>query len=121
MSVAAGSRQHFAPSGETDNLDPQRGFLVDLAMQGGVQRFAELDPAAGQRIEALGRRPRAPRQQDLVVSKDRSTDGKLGMRWLDGGRRGHQSMIRKRGSRFSGKIMLKQSDEIMIRYNRIMI
>ena len=30
-------------------------------------------------------------------------------------------MIRKSGNRFSGKIMLKQRDEIMIRFNRIMI
>src|SRR5882757_3765080 len=95
MSVAAGSRQHFAPSGEANNLDPQRGFLVDFAMQGGVQRFAEFDPAAGQRIETLRRRPRAPHQQDLAVAKDRRADRKLGMRRLDGGRRAHQSMIRK--------------------------
>jgi hypothetical protein len=30
-------------------------------------------------------------------------------------------MIRKSGNRFSEKIMLKQRDEIMIRFNRIMI
>jgi len=30
-------------------------------------------------------------------------------------------MIRKGGNRFSEKIMLKQRDEIMIRFNRIMI
>jgi len=30
-------------------------------------------------------------------------------------------MIRKSGNRFSDKIMLKQRDEIMIRFNRIMI
>ena len=30
-------------------------------------------------------------------------------------------MIRKGGNRFSEKIMLKQSDEIMIRFDRIMI
>jgi len=30
-------------------------------------------------------------------------------------------MIRKSGNRFSEKIMLKQSDEIMSRFNRIMI
>jgi hypothetical protein len=36
---------------------------------------------------------------------------------------GFQSMIRKSGNRFSEKIMLKlkQRDEIMIRFNRIMI
>jgi hypothetical protein len=30
-------------------------------------------------------------------------------------------MIRKSGNRFSEEIMLKQRDEIMIRFNRIMI
>ena len=30
-------------------------------------------------------------------------------------------MIRKSGNRFSEKIMLKQSDEMMIRFNRIII
>jgi hypothetical protein len=30
-------------------------------------------------------------------------------------------MIRKSGNRFSDKIMLKQGDEIVIRFNRIMI
>ena len=30
-------------------------------------------------------------------------------------------MIRKSGNRFSEKIMLKQRDEIMIRFNRIII
>jgi hypothetical protein len=30
-------------------------------------------------------------------------------------------MIRKSGNRFSEKIMLKQGDEIMIRFNRIVI
>jgi hypothetical protein len=54
-------------------------------MQRRVQRFAEFDPAAGQRIEAAGWRPRAPHQQNLVVAKDRRADGKLGMRWLDHG------------------------------------
>jgi hypothetical protein len=90
MPAAAGSRQHLAPSGEADNLDFQRGFLVDFAMQRRMQRFAEFDPAAGQRIKALGRRSRAPHQQDLVAAKDRRADGKLGMRRLEGGRHGTQ-------------------------------
>ena len=48
-------------------------------MQRGVQGFAKFDPAAGQRIKPVGWRSRAPHQQDLVVTEDRSTDGKLGM------------------------------------------
>ena len=53
MATASGLRQHLAPSGKADNLDFKGGFLVDLAMQGRIQRFAEFDPAAGQRVETL--------------------------------------------------------------------
>ena len=95
MPAAAGSRQHLAPAGEVDDLDFQPGFLVDLAMQGGVQRFAEFDPAAGERIEAFAGRARAAHQQDLAVAKDRGADGELGMGWLGGG---DQGVIRKSGS-----------------------
>ena len=84
MPAAAGSRQHLAPSGEADDLDLQPGFLVDLAMQRRVQRFAEFDPAAGQRVKALARRAGAPHQQDLAVAKDRGADGELGVGRLDG-------------------------------------
>ena len=87
MAAAGGSRQHLAPAGEADDLDFQRGFLVDLAMQGGMQGFAEFDPAARQRIKALGRRTRAAHQQDLVVAEDRRADGQLGMGGLDGASR----------------------------------
>ena len=44
--AARGSRHHLAPSGEADDLDPERGFLIDFAMERGMQRFAEFDPAA---------------------------------------------------------------------------
>ena len=57
-------------------------------MQRGVQRFAEFDPAARKRIEALGRRARAAHQQNPVVAEDRGTDGELGMGGLDGSRDG---------------------------------
>ena len=91
--AAASSRQHLAPAGEADNLDFQRGFLSDLAMQGGVQRFAEFDTAARQRIETLGRRARAPHQQNPVAAKDRGADGELGTLRLDEGRRRHQWLM----------------------------
>src|SRR5258708_28570017 len=48
-------------------------------MQGRLQRFAEFDPAAGQRVKTPGRRPRAPYQEDPVVAKDRGADRELGM------------------------------------------
>jgi hypothetical protein len=86
MPATRRSRHHLAPSGEVDDLDFQAGFLIDFAMQGRVQGFAEFDPAAWQRIKALGRRSRAPDQQDFSIAKDRRADGKLGMRWLNSGR-----------------------------------
>src|ERR1700694_1885333 len=44
MPAPLGLRQHLAPPGELQNLDSKPGFLVDLAMQRRVQRFAEFDP-----------------------------------------------------------------------------
>src|SRR5258708_24360472 len=60
MTAAGGARQHLAPAGKAYDLDLQPGFLVDLALQRGMQGFTEFDAAAGQRIEALRRRSRAP-------------------------------------------------------------
>ena len=48
MPAATRGRQHFAPSREARDFDPQRGFLIDLAIQSRVQRFAEFDAASGQ-------------------------------------------------------------------------
>ena len=78
------SRQHLAKAGQTQNLDSQAGFLIDLAMKRRLQRFAEFDPAAGERVEALARRAGAPDQQDPAVAKDRGADGELRMGRLDG-------------------------------------
>src|SRR6516164_642181 len=75
---AACSRQHLAPAGKSYNLDAKRGLLVDLAVQGRVQGFSELDAATRQRIEAPGRRARAPHQEDLAVAEDRGADRELG-------------------------------------------
>src|SRR6185369_17291957 len=60
-----------------DDLDCKPGFLIHLAHQGLVQRFAELDPAAGQRIEPLGGRAGAAGQKylaqfDMMVSTSAS-------------------------------------------------
>src|SRR5205085_10764829 len=78
-------RQYLAPAGEPDDLDLQPGLFVDLAVQRRVQGFAELDPAARQRIEAFGRRAGAAHQQDLVITEDRAADGELGYRgWTEG-------------------------------------
>src|SRR5580698_10883591 len=55
-----------------------------------MQRFAEFDPAAGQRVKSLARRACPPHQQDLVVAKDRRTDGKLRVCRLDQGSHGGQ-------------------------------
>jgi len=84
MSVAGGSWQHFAPSGEANNLDPQCGFLVDFAVQGGCAAIRRIRP--GRR--AANRNPspadRARRTSRICVAKDRRADRKLGMRRLDG-------------------------------------
>ncbi len=93
MPVAGGGRNHLAPAGKADDLDFERGFLIDFAMQGGVQRLAEFDPAAGPCLAALGGRSRAAHQQNPVVAKDRGADGKLGMRRLVGGRHGGQCIM----------------------------
>src|SRR5580700_8644795 len=53
--MAAGvARQHLAPAGQSRDLYSEPGFLVDLAKQGGMQGFAEFDPAARQGVKALG-------------------------------------------------------------------
>src|ERR1700712_5161790 len=88
--AALGGRQHLAPSGELQNFDSKPGFLVDLAMQRRVQRFAEFDPAAGERVKALARRAGTANQQNLAVAKDRAADGKLGTGRL---KRGNQRVI----------------------------
>ena len=77
MTAAGGPGQHLAPAGKARDLNLEPGFFIDLAMQRGMQGLAEFDPAARQRIEALGRRSRAPYQQDLVVANDGGADRKL--------------------------------------------
>src|SRR5206468_1596054 len=69
------------PAGQVQNLYTQAGFLVDLAMQRCMQRFAEFDPAARERIKPLARRARAADQQNLAIAKDRGADGELGAGW----------------------------------------
>src|ERR1700688_123232 len=44
--AACGSWHYLAPAGEAHDIDLERGFLVDLAMQRRVQRFAEFNPSA---------------------------------------------------------------------------
>ena len=82
------TRRSPKPSGEAGDLDSQARFLVDLAMQSGVQRFAEFDPAAGQRIKSLAGRAGAPHQQHLVVAEDRGTNGELWALWVFNGGHG---------------------------------
>ncbi len=48
---------------EGDDLGAQADFFVKLAKGGLAQGLADLDAAARQRVEALQRRPRAPRDQ----------------------------------------------------------
>jgi hypothetical protein len=50
-----------------------------------MQGFAELDPAAGERIEALARRAGAANQEDFSIAENRTADGELGTDRLDKG------------------------------------
>ena len=77
MAAAGRGGQHLAPAGKARDLDSEPGFFIDLALQRGMQGFAEFDPAAGQRIEALGRRSCAPHQENFVVAKDGRADREL--------------------------------------------
>ena len=63
-----------------------------------MQGFAEFDPAAGERVEALAGRAGAADQQDLAVTEDRAADGELGAGRLD---RGSQGVIRYAGNLLS--------------------
>src|SRR5260221_11829404 len=115
MPAATGGRQHLAPAGQAQDFDFQSSFLVDLAMQRGVQRFAEFDPAAGQRVESPGRRAGAADQQNLAVAKDRAADRELGTGWLDGG---GQGVMPKSGNRFFGPDHASSTSEGLIRRER---
>ena len=53
-----------------------------------MQRSAEFDPAAGERVKALAGRAGAADQQDLAVAEDRAADGELGAGRLDGEAKG---------------------------------
>src|SRR5258708_959031 len=79
MAAGGGARAHLAPACQAYDLHLPPRFLVDLALQRGMQGFTEFDRAAGQRIEALGRRSRAPHQENLVVAKDGRADRELRM------------------------------------------
>ena len=79
VAAAARARQHLAPAGQRDDVDLEARFLVDLARQRNMQRFAKLDAAARQRPEAVARRFRALEQQHLAVSENHGADGELRM------------------------------------------
>ena len=80
MPAAAGSRHHLAPAGEANDLDFQRGFLIDFAVQGGVQRFAEFDnitSAMTSILTAVGTAMREARQD-----KTRATLAEQATGWV---------------------------------------
>ncbi len=95
MPAALGTRHDLAPRGEINDLDLERGFLANLAMQGGVEGFAKFDPAARQRIKTPGRRSGAAHQQDFAIAENCRADGKLRVGGLKEGRQG---MIPKSGN-----------------------
>jgi hypothetical protein len=54
-------------------------------VQRAMQRFAEFDPAAGERVKTPGGRAGAADQEDLAVTEDRAADSELGTSRLDRG------------------------------------
>ncbi len=76
------ARDGLAKADQLDRRDIERGFLADFADHGLFQRFAELDAAAGQRIEAMGRRPRPAHDQHPAVAEYGGADGEIRPRWI---------------------------------------
>ena len=76
---AAGSivNDRLAKADQLDRLDRQRGLLADFADYRLLQRFAQLNAAARQRIETMRRRPCPPRDQHPPVVEDRGADGEV--------------------------------------------
>ncbi len=64
--------EHFTASNFT-----ARDLAISAYEAADVGLRAEFDPAAGQRIEALGRRSCAPHQENFVVAKDGRADREL--------------------------------------------
>jgi hypothetical protein len=83
MPAALSRRHDFTPGGKACDLDCQRGFLGDLAMERGVKGFTEFDATAGQRVKSLRWRARTPHHQHLALAENRRTDRKLGTGWKE--------------------------------------
>ncbi len=62
-------------SGQRHRGDIERGLLLDLAHDGLFQRFAGLDHAAGQGVDAERRLAGAAHDQHLAVAQDCGADG----------------------------------------------
>ena len=56
-------------AGEDDRLDGKAGLLANLADDRLLQSLAEFDDAAGERVEAVRRRPRPADDQHASVAK----------------------------------------------------
>ena len=69
----AGDR--LAIAGKPDRLDLERGLLLHFADDRFLQRLAEFDHAAGQGVDAVGGRARAPHDQHPAVADDRGAHG----------------------------------------------
>ncbi len=76
------ARDGLAEADETHRLDGERGFLADFADHRLFQRFAQLDAAAGQRIEAVRGRPRPAHDQHFAVAEYRGAHGQIRPRWI---------------------------------------
>ena len=64
-------------AGERNRRDVERGLLADFADHRLLERFAEFDAAARQRIEAVGRRPCPAHDQHAAVAEDGGADREI--------------------------------------------
>ena len=65
-----------------DRLDFERGLLADFADHRLFQRFAKLDAAAGQRVEAVRGRPRPAYDQHPAVAEYGGADREVRPCWI---------------------------------------
>ncbi len=77
------ARDGLTEADQRHRLDLERGFLADFADHRLLQRFAELDAAAGQRVEAVRGRPRPAHDQHPAVAEHRRADRQIRPRWIN--------------------------------------
>ena len=80
--VAAGSAVDVTFRMVMDRLGAQLGQQIVPVAQPGASGAIAAHAAAGQGVEAVGRRPRPAHDQDLAVAEDRRADREIRPRWI---------------------------------------